>query len=198
MIFPWRVSRRRAIECCLAGATASLAGLAAGRRAARARQAFTPVPIPSPRSLVQQPHPAGFTPLVGQTMADGATIAALLAQQRHVLLVVQRFQGDLQDASADVSLVGSVPLGMLAAGVSFVRWDYTVNGQVLVPGTYTLHLVPATDADIPTGAFPPAPYVLSVGGDGSVQASPANYLTRVIDQDGTVTVQNLDGTPYSP
>jgi hypothetical protein len=179
----------------------ALVGTAVGLAAPLAR--LTPKALAWPARLglivkVQVNVPAGFTPYVGATVADGANLALFLKAPRRALLVVTQFPpgADLMNPNAPApTLLGYVPLGSLVTGPNFVPWDYTVNGQVLGPGQYFIHPVVATADDQPTGLIPPPPYLLVIGADSSVQASLALLTVLVVNQDGSTTSLNPDGSP---
>jgi hypothetical protein len=176
-----------------AGVTAHL-GRPAPKALARPARPYPIGPEPEPRGA----RPSGFTPYAGASIADGAQLALFLNAQGRVLLVVEQLPPGSDDRDPNgppPNLVGLVPLGLMMPGPNFVPWDYIVNGQVLGPGNYFIHVTVATANDQPTGATAPTPWRLGIGADGSVQVQLAVLLIHLVNQDGSVTLLNPDGSP---
>lgn len=144
-------------------------------------------------------RPLGFTPYVGATVLDGVQLALFLRAPGRILLVVEQFppSADFSDPNAPppTTLAGSVPLGPLPAGPSFIPWDYRVNGQGLGPGDYLIHAVLATESDQPTGMVAPVPYYIAIRSDASVQMQLVPATIALVNQDGSITLLKPNGSP---
>lgn len=126
-------------------------------------------------SASPETHPAPFrlfTLTVMGNVLDGADLACTLAAPKHAALIVGR---EAADGSLVQGPVVIVDLGELGAGVTHVNWDFTVDGELLAPGTYvvageSLGPFDGTNVDAPGGLFAPNPYQITISVDGYVQA----------------------------
>lgn len=110
-----------------------------------------PPPPPPPPEFPRQGGPKTFTLTGAGTVNRGATVGTNLSQANYIGLVVGR-----QQSSAEVQLVGLVPLGHQKRGPHQLPWDLNVDGKRLGTGVYEVLLEIFTHDGRPTG-IPPTP-----------------------------------------
>ncbi len=97
--------------------------------------------------------PKHFQLGVRSSETQGATVAATLLKPRALALLVQAVHGHR------LITIGLVRLGSQPAGISHIRWNLEVNGQLLTPGRYevSLHALNGRLLSVPA---PPGPLSL--------------------------------------